>query len=108
MMQNNEHPQNPYTTPGKQATQNDRGEESFGKPTNPGRWMVVLFSVLIGWALLIAFGSLWRPEGAEVGGRTDFRKPLFVIGTMALFLTVWLFALKSRNRNRNDSDQIKS
>jgi flagellar basal body-associated protein FliL len=56
------------------------------------RVLVVLISVLIIWALVIAAGSLWMSD------KLDFRKPLIVIGTMGTFLGIWLVAFAFRKQ----------
>ena len=65
-------------------------------PTRNIKPIVIIFGLLIFWALLIALGAVIQAD------TLDLRKPLIVIGTMAAFLAVWLIALATRRSGRNE------
>ena len=56
----------------------------------------LLAAALVAWAALFAAGA-YLELGADQPQR-DFRKPLIVMGCMALFLSIWGLALWARNR----------
>lgn len=62
--------------PNHQARQRDGNRKAI----------VIIFGLLLTWSLLIALGAMLRTEPF------DFRKPLIVIGTMGVFLGIWLTA----------------
>ena len=60
--------------------------------------LVVLVVALLLWAGLFAAGAYFEP-GADKP-QHDFRKPLFVMGSMATFLALWGLALWLRSRRK--------
>lgn len=64
------------------------------EPATPTRKLPLwgLMIALIIWTTVLAAGSFLY------GYREDFRKPLIVIGTMSLFLFVWLALLWFKSR----------
>ena len=59
--------------------------------------IVVIVAALVIWCGLIAWGTLFpsvRVEGVE----TDYRKPLFVVGTIGAFLLVWIVLLAGQRK----------
>jgi type VI protein secretion system component VasK len=56
----------------------------------------LLAAALVAWAALFAAGA-YLELGADQPQR-DLRKPLIVMGTMAVFLFVWGLALWARSR----------
>jgi hypothetical protein len=58
----------------------------------------VLAVVLLVWAGLFAVGAYLQP-GTD-GPKHDLRKPLIIMGCMAVFLGVWGLALWNRSRRQ--------
>ena len=56
----------------------------------------LLAAALVAWAALFAAGA-YLELGADRPDR-DFRKPLIVMGCMAVFLSIWGLALWARSR----------
>jgi membrane protein DedA with SNARE-associated domain len=64
------------------------------------KWLplAILAAALVIWAALLALGAFLE-LGADQP-RHDFRKPMLVLGAMAVFLAVWGLALWMRGRRQ--------
>jgi hypothetical protein len=71
---------------------------STDKSRKNWRPIVILAAALVVWAALLALGAFFE-LGADQP-RRDLRKPLLVLGTMALFLSLWGLALWHRSRRQ--------
>jgi hypothetical protein len=62
------------------------------------KWLplAILAAALVAWTILLALGAFLE-LGADQP-RRDYRKPLYVLGSMAVFLSVWGLALWLRTR----------
>jgi hypothetical protein len=62
------------------------------------KWLplAILAAALVAWTILLALGAFLE-LGADQP-RHDYRKPLYVLGSMAVFLSVWGLALWVRTR----------
>ena len=60
--------------------------------------LAILAAALVVWAGLFALGAFFE-LGAD-RPRHDLRKPMFVLGAMAIFLSVWGLALWARARRQ--------
>ncbi len=69
------------------------------KPNNHWLPFAVLAVALVIWASVFAAGA-YLELGAD-SPRHDFRKPLIILGTMAIVLSLWGFALWNRARKRS-------
>jgi hypothetical protein len=58
--------------------------------------LVVLAAALIVWTILLALGAFLE-LGADQP-RHDYRKPVYVLGSMGVFLSIWGLALWARTR----------
>ena len=58
--------------------------------------LAILAAALVVWTILLALGAFLE-LGADQP-RHDFRKPMFVLGSMAVFLSIWGLALWVRTR----------
>lgn len=72
---------------------------SLMKPNKPWLPLAVLAVALLLWAALFAAGA-YLELGADKP-RHDLRKPVMVMGAMAIFLSLWGLALWTRARRRN-------
>jgi membrane protein DedA with SNARE-associated domain len=68
---------------------------------SPKRWLpfVILAVALTAWAGMFALGAYLEPSADKPVH--DIRKPLIIMGTMAVFLSLWGIALWWRNRRQN-------
>jgi flagellar biosynthesis protein FliR len=67
-------------------------EKTTSQPSRISRGVKILIAVLIAWATLIAIGSF------QTQASTDFRRPLIVAATMAVFLGIWIGALFAKGK----------
>ncbi len=65
-------------------------------PRQSWRPFALLAAALVAWAALFAAGA-YLELGADQP-QHDYRKPLIVMGSMAIFLSVWGLALWARSR----------
>jgi len=67
--------------------------------TNKKWWpFAVLAAALVVWAGLFAAGAYLQPSADRP--EHDLRKPLIILGTMAIYLTCWGLALWLRSRRK--------
>jgi hypothetical protein len=73
----------------------------MGSHDSRKNWLpiAILAAALVVWAGLLALGTFFE-LGADRPER-DYRKPIFVLGAMAVFLTVWGLALWARGRRES-------
>jgi membrane protein DedA with SNARE-associated domain len=77
----------------------DHGKLPIGNESRK-RWLpfAILAAALIVWAGMFALGAYLEPSADKPVH--DVRKPLIVMGSMAVFLAFWGVALWWRNRRR--------